>query len=467
MDFTRLSFWLVLLAALPVMALLQVLLRRHEVVLRHVYQCFLLLLSLGLLGMVSTVTLLIFVGVMLTAYAACRVGLRLPQTGRRVLLGLLVPLLLLPLGYYKYGYFLGVTVLHQPWDSLRDLVIPVGISFYSFQILGFCIDTLLRGLPMPRLLDYMNFCAFFPQIAAGPIERRESLLPQMQQPETRFRAAHWDAGLRYVVSGLFFKLALADNLAAAFSADYSGGSALHLWLNNLLFTFRIYFDFAGYALSAFGLARCMGVQVQLNFRSPYTACHVGDFWRRWNITLMQWFRDYLYIPLGGNRTRLWWLAVLLVFLVSGIWHGAGWNFMLWGLLAGVTVVLHRLFRLCGGHLPAPLGWALTFGTMVFLWQFFYDTDPALLKQHLRLLVTPSAYAPALLVQELTDMKTAGTMVLPFLLLSFLLIAAEGYSFRRCGNPYALFTGTVACGVLVFLTVLLVPAASSPFIYFAF
>ena len=467
MDFSRISFWLVLLAALPVLLLLNALLRRSERWCRVAHKLFILLLSLGLLGMVSAETLCIFMAVALTAYGACCLGVRLPAAGRKVLAAVLVPLLLLPLAYYKYAYFFGSALLHQPWDTLRDLVIPVGISFYSFQIIGFCIDTLLRGLPLPPFIDYLNFCSFFPQIVAGPIERRHELLPQMQTLDLRLSRADVDAGLRYVVLGLFFKLVLADNLAAAFTASYSGGSALHLWLNNLLFTFRIYFDFAGYALCAFGLARCMGVALRLNFFSPYTAAHAGEFWRRWNVTLMQWFRDYIYIPLGGGRTRLWLLNVLLVFLVSGLWHGAGWNFLIWGALAGGSVVLHRLFARCGGRLPAWLGWCLTFGFMVWVWMFFYDTDFNLLKQHLQLLATPAAYSPAAFAHELTAMKTSGAMALPFVLLSFGMLLIEARSLRRYGDPYAAFLGSWSCGFMVFLMVLLVPAASSPFIYFAF
>lgn len=467
MDFSRVSFWLALLAALPVLLLLNMLLRRRDAVRLAVHKGFMLALSLILLGMVSLETLAIFTAVMLAAYGICLFGLRLPARWRRWLLGVAVPLLLLPLAYYKYGYFVGVTVLQQPWDTLKDLVIPVGISFYTFQILGFCIDTLLRGQPLPRLWDYMNFCAFFPQIVAGPIERRADLLPQLQQLDLRLRTEHVDAGLRYVVLGLFFKLVLADNLAAAWVPQYHGGSALHLWLNTLLFTFRIYFDFAGYALSAYGIARCMGITLQMNFWSPYTATDMGDLWRRWNATLMRWFRDYVYFPLGGSRTRLWAVNIMLVFLISGIWHGAGWNYILWGLYLGATIVLCRAFRLLGGSLPAWVGWGLTFGGMVVSFLIFTDTDMALFKQHLQLLATPSAYGVGAFGRELAGMKTAGTMAAPFLLLSAAVIVLELFSLRRREHPYALFLGNAACGIMVFLMVLLVPAATSSFIYFAF
>lgn len=465
MDFSKLSFWLILLGALPLLAAGNALFSRH----RQTFQkAFILLLSLFLLGFTSLPTLGIFLCVSLTAYAACRAGERLSAPlGRRVLLGALIPLLLLPLLYYKYAYFLTHTLCGAEWDSLRDVIIPVGISFYTFQIIGFCVDTLGRGQAVPPLADYMNFCAFFPQIVAGPIERRADLLPQISAPKMTLAAADLNIGLRYIVLGLFFKMALADNLAIAFLPAYRGESALLVWMNNLAFSFRIYFDFAGYAMTAYGIARCLGITLRLNFLSPYTAPHIGEFWRRWHTSLMQWFRDYIYIPLGGGRTRLWAANVLLVFLVSGLWHGAGYNFLLWGALSGVAVVGHRIFAKTGLRLPAPLGWGLTFGFMVLVWMFFYDTDTELLRRHLTLLGTPAAYAPAPFIETLKALRLQAALAVCILALSFFVIAAEALSARFRGEPYALLLSAPACGVMVFLTLVLEAVVESKFIYFAF
>ena len=466
MDFSKLSFWLILLGALPVWAVGRAMLPEKAGV--HFRKFFLLALSLFLLGFTSLPTLGIFLTVALTAYAACRGGARLRSAlGRRVLLGGLIPLLLLPLLYYKYAYFLGQSVLGAEWDTLRGLIIPVGISFYTFQIIGFCIDTLSKGEKVPPFIDYMNFCAFFPQIVAGPIERRADLLPQVSAPSLRLCAADLNVGLRYIVLGLFFKMALADNLALAFVPGYRGGNALMVWLNNLLFTFRIYFDFGGYAMTAYGIARCLGITLRLNFLSPYTATNIGDFWRRWHTSLMQWFRDYIYIPLGGGRTRLWAVNVLLVFLVSGLWHGAGWNFLMWGGLSGLAVVGYRLFAKSGLHLWAPLGWGLTFGFMVFIWMFFYDTNAAVLQHHLTTLTSPSAYGIGEFVATLKALRIQGTLAIAFIPLSFLVIAAEAFSLRRRGDAYALFLSTPVCALMVFLTVVLEASADSLFIYFSF
>lgn len=463
MDFSQATFWLVVLPAFALLALGNCLLKN-----RIAFQkIFILALSLLLLGVACWQTLFIFLSVALGGYGFCLLGVRLSVRGRRVLMCFLIPLLLAPLAYYKYGYFIGENLFMQEWASLKALVIPIGISFYSFQVIAFCIDTLMRNEPMPRFLDYMNFCAFFPQIVAGPIERRRDLLPQISTPKMMLCAADLNIGIRYIVLGLFFKMALADNLALAFVTGYRGESAWVVWLNNILFTFRIYFDFGGYAMTAYGIARCLGITLRLNFLSPYTACNIGDFWRRWHTSLMQWFRDYVYIPLGGGRTRLWAVNVLGVFLISGLWHGAGWNFLIWGALSGVAVVGYRLFVKSGGHLWAPLGWGLTFGLMVFVWMFFYDTDAEVLRHHLTTLTTLSSYRFGEFIATLKALRVQGALAIAFIPLSFLVIAVEAVSLRCRGDAYSLFLTVPACALMVFLTVVLQASADSLFIYFSF
>lgn len=467
MDFSTLHFWLSLAPALLLLLAANKLWRGQPEALRRFHKGWLLLVSLLLLGLASWLTLSIFLAVMLAAYAGCRAGCRMGRRGKRCLLAVLLPLLLLPLLYYKYAYFLGHEVLGQEWGALKDLMIPIGISFYTFQMIGFCIDTLLRGNPLPPFVDYMNFGSFFPQIVAGPIERRDDLLPQLQQPAFGLRLKDWEEGLPYVVLGLFFKLALADNLAQAFWEHYEGKQAYIVWINNLLLTFRIYFDFAGYGLTAFGLARCLGIRLRMNFLSPYTAGNITEFWRRWHTSLTLWFRDYIYFPLGGSRTRRWALNILFVFLVSGLWHGAGWNFLIWGGIAGVAMVAHRVFRKAGWRLPGPAGWLLTFGLMVLAWMFFYDTEPALLRHHLSLLVSPEAYSVKGMLDSIIIRKTDGTLIVCILALSFLVIMVEYLSLRFWRDPYGLFLRPAGCGVMVFLTVWLNPGVQNPFIYFSF
>lgn len=471
MDFSTLGFWLALIPALLVFLVGNACLCRCPRARRLFGKWLMLVTSLTLLGVASLQTLMIFLAVSLVAYGVCFLASRF-RRGRRLVLGGVIGLLLLPLLYYKYGYFICSNVHPSgDWDALRDLLIPIGISFYTFQLIGFCIDTLLRDLPLPGFLDYMNFCSYFPQIVAGPIERRADLLPQVQEMSLPYRPDHFNVGLRYIILGLFFKCCVADNLAAGYlgRADIAYGSALLVWLNNLLFTFRIYFDFAGYGLTAYGLGRAMGITLRMNFLSPYTATNVTDFWRRWHTSLTLWFRDYIYFPMGGSRTRRWALNILIVFVISGLWHGANWNFLIWGGLIAVSMIVYRLYRNVGWQMPAVVGWFLTFGCMVFIWMFFYEEDVGVLMQRLELISQPSAYGVEQVCRLLNNrsLLNACVMIPPALLLSVAVVALEALSLRRSGDPYALLINPYFCGVMVFLLIVYTPGIANPFIYFAF
>jgi D-alanyl-lipoteichoic acid acyltransferase DltB (MBOAT superfamily) len=373
---------------------------------------------------------------------------------------------LLPLAYYKYANFALNDVFGLGIPGLSSLLIPVGISFYSFQMVGFVIDTLHYNQPLPKFLDFLNFASFFPQVVAGPIERRAELLPQIQEFRFQWLPGQIDEGVKYVVLGLFFKMCLADNIAAQFDAS-SVTNPFLIWYANVLFGFRIYFDFAGYSLVAVGLGRCLGIGLTMNFRSPYISTSATEFWRRWHVTLSQWFRDYLYIPLGGNRAGMWSFNILLVFVVSGIWHGAGWNFVIWGALHGCFLLINRRFgsRL---KLPPAAAWLLTMLCAFFAWMSFYETrTPALIQKTVTIL-NPAQYSSAHLkeaVARWSDPMQGG--VLAFLALAGVVLLIEWLSERRCGRPYALFLKPSACVILVILTVLLNATSSNAFIYFAF
>lgn len=424
-------------------------------------------LSLSLLYTASAETLLIFLSVSLLAYIGCRMGQHATMRVKTCFLAVLIPLLLLPLFYYKYAHFLATDVLKQDWDTFRDLIIPIGISFYTFQIIAFCIDTLRRNQAVPAFIDYMNFCSFFPQIVAGPIERKDSLLPQMEQLKWKFKSSAAAHGLPYIILGLFFKLVLADNIANSMQIGYNGTNAFQIWTNNLAFTFRIYFDFAGYGITAYGLAKSLGINITMNFMSPYTCCNVTDFWRNWHISLTQWFRDYIYFAMGGSRTRFWMLNIIIMFLISGIWHGAGWNFIIWGGLAGVTMVIHRYFRKANLALPAFIGWLLTFGIMVFIWMFFYETDMSLIVQHLHSLVQWDNYNVKEYITLLEKDVITSSLLICFIPFAFGIIALEHISRKKYNNPYQIFLSPFACFIMLVLMCILHPEQQPQFIYFAF
>jgi D-alanyl-lipoteichoic acid acyltransferase DltB (MBOAT superfamily) len=365
---------------------------------------------------------------------------------------------LLPLAYYKYANFAVNQVLGFDILTLHNLVIPVGISFYSFQKVAFVVDTLVFKQPLPRFLDYLNFAGFFPQIVAGPIERRRDLLPQMEQFRFRWSAENINEGAGWIALGLFFKLCLADNLAGYFDGT-SVSNAYLIWMSNLLFGLRIYYDFAGYSLVAVGLGRCLGVKLTLNFRSPYCATSMTEFWRRWHITLCQWFRDYLYIPLGGGRVRWWAFNIALVFVVSGIWHGAGWNFVLWGAIHGAALIINRFFG---------AKWLLTMLTSFCAWLGFYETRTGVLVLKLKTLFTPGAYGHAAVQEAAAQYFSSNGFVLScFLVLTGGILLLEWLSIARHDAPYYFLRRPAVAVILVVLTVVLAPEKDNGFIYFAF
>lgn len=465
MDFTNIYFWAALVPGLLLIAFVgKGLLRRKESMRSHFEKYALLILSLCLLGMTSGLTLAIFLCVALTAWLGVRWALPWPVRRKKMWLWVLIPLLLIPLLYYKYSYFLGQQILGQEWSTLKNLIIPVGLSFYTFQKIGFCIDTLSRGYSLPRFVDFLNFASFFPQIVAGPIERRDSLLPQMENLKLEWKTEQLDLGLRYIILGLFFKLCLADNIATGFAGRVTD-NPWQIWSDNIAFGLRIYFDFAGYGLIAFGLARALGISITMNFASPYTASNMTEFWRRWHISLTGWFRDYLYFNIGGSRTKWWAANIVFVFLISGLWHGSAWNFVLWGGLSGVAMVIHRLYRKAGWKMWPPFGYVLTMLAMAYIWMFFYESDISALWEKTKTLADFASYAEGW--KAFLTVKTHTLLFAFFFVLCASVVYLERLSQRRTGDPYAWLASPVACGFWIVLTVIFGAGSDNAFIYFAF
>ncbi|MEZ6066455.1 MAG: MBOAT family O-acyltransferase [Planctomycetaceae bacterium] len=260
------------------------------------------------------------------------------------------------LGLFKYFNFFASSLAHlsgwlgrplTPWES--QLLLPVGISFYTFQTLSYSID-IYRGTLQPErhFGRYALYVAFFPQLVAGPIERASRLLPQLRQP-VHFSEARAASGLKLMAWGFFMKLCIADHLAVFVNSVYSQPVSLsgpHYALATAFFAFQIYCDFAGYSLIAIGASRVLGYELMTNFDRPYSARSLGEFWNRWHISLSTWFRDYLYIPLGGSRNGVaqWYRNLAIVFLVSGLWHGARWTFVIWGALHATYLIVEIATR---------------------------------------------------------------------------------------------------------------------------
>ena len=299
------------------------------------------------------------------------------------------------LGFFKYFDFFVVSAASL-LDSvglnvslpLLEVVLPVGISFYTFQTLGYTIDVYRGQEPVSRLDSFALYVAYFPQLVAGPIERSRSLLPQIEHPR-RVVLTDWVVGTQLIVLGFFKKLVIADGVAPyvdqAFSSpgQLSGPEAL---LTMYLFALQIYGDFSGYTDIARGVSRLFGIRLSVNFRQPYLSSSISEFWRRWHISLSSWLRDYLYIPLGGNRAGSLSTVrnLMITMLLGGLWHGASWNFIIWGALHGAALVVHRHWdserKGSSGRQPHAAGRTrivrvfFTFHLVCFLWVFFRAGD---------------------------------------------------------------------------------------------
>lgn len=329
--------------------------------------------------------LLLLSSTLVTYLAALEIG---HCTGQRAKRRCLIGSLVLNLGIlflFKYYNFVAENIsgLLVQWGmSVRmpefTLLLPVGISFYIFQALGYSIDVYRGYTPVEKdFFTYALFVSFFPQLVAGPIERSANLLPQFKQKRA-FSYENVMTGVRLMLWGYFLKLILADRCAIYVDAIYNnaahhnGGSYL---LASLFFPFQIYGDFSGYSLTAIGAARVLGFNLMENFRRPYFATTVTDFWRRWHISLSTWFRDYVYIPLGGNRVSKarCHLNIMITFFVSGIWHGANWTFIIWGTIHGALQCVEKLLGWNKAQWKIQgkvVHWGLTFCIVCLAWIFF-------------------------------------------------------------------------------------------------
>ena len=299
------------------------------------------------------------------------------------------------LGVFKYYNFFADSLAKLVWSLFHyqldwvtlNVILPVGISFYTFQALSYTIDVYRKDVPVTKnIIEFCAFISFFPQLVAGPIERAKNLLPQFQR-DRHFDYVQAVDGCRQMLWGFFKKVVIADSCASDLNplwdsyADYSGVS---LWLLALLFTFQIYCDFSGYSDIAIGCSRLFGIRLLSNFNYPYLSRSIPEFWRRWHISLMTWFRDYVYIPLGGSRCAQWKVIrnTFIVFGVSGLWHGANWTFVVWGLYHGTLIVLYKLLHVntkdkdilaAGRRLPSLKELSrvvVTFGLAVVGWVIF-------------------------------------------------------------------------------------------------
>lgn len=284
--------------------------------------------------------------------------------------------------YFKYyDFFIGnINSIFKTNFPILNLMLPLGISFFTFQQLSFLIDSYKGKSQKYDFLSYCLFVTFFPQLIAGPIVLPEEMLPQFEDHNNKkINYENMNRGLYLFSIGLAKKVLIADSISPFADAGFDKMTSLTFiegWLTSISYTMQLYFDFSGYCDMAMGIALMFNIILPLNFNSPYKSSSIQEFWKRWHMTLGRFLTNYLYIPLGGNRKgELKTLRnLLIVFLASGIWHGAGWNFIIWGILHGLAILIHRIWKSKGYRLPNILGWGITLFLVNIFWIFFRAKD---------------------------------------------------------------------------------------------
>ena len=443
---------------------------------------FLVLASLFFYAWGEPVNVLLMLASVLLNYGAGRLLERFeekdPYDVRKLVLALDVLLNLAILGYFKYLGLLvegvngllalfGAGTLDAPTVSL-----PIGISFFTFQALSYVVDVYRRKVPaQKKLLNVALYISFFPQLIAGPIVRYQEINGQIENRSVTLD--DFAQGARRFIYGLSKKVLIANVMAAGADALYAldagrvtGGMA---WLAAILYTFQIYYDFSGYSDMAIGLGRMFGFRFSENFRYPYLSRSIREFWRRWHISLSSWFKEYLYIPLGGSRRGRGrtYLNLFIVFALTGIWHGAGLSFLLWGLYHGALSVLERLGLEKGLKKIGPFAFLYAFIAVVFGWVLFRVEDIGTALLWMGRMLTPWKYTVT--AYHLYDYVTPQTWtVLAFALLGMGPVQALADKCRLTARWRFSWAETLFCAGMLFLCIsTLAGSTYNPFIYFKF
>jgi alginate O-acetyltransferase complex protein AlgI len=394
------------------------------------------------------------------------------------------------LGYFKYTDFFieNFNLITSSNVELLNLALPLAISFFTFQQIAYLVDSYRQETKEYDFLNYAVFVTFFPQLIAGPIVHHKEMMPQFANKRNMVKNYKNIAlGLFIFSIGLFKKVVIADTFAVWATAGFDTATTLNLfeaWATSLSYTFQLYFDFSGYTDMAIGLALLFNIKLPINFNSPYKATNIQDFWRRWHITLSRFLKDYVYIPLGGNRKGEFrtYNNLLATFIIGGIWHGAGWTFVFWGFLHGIALVIHRAWSKLGFKIWTWLAWLITFNFINIAWVFFrakeWDDGVKVLSGMVGLgginLPNPLSNKLAFLQQYGIEFggwvanidADGGKLLVPSLILGFIIILIFKNSTQKLNN-FKLNYKTALLTVLALIGGILSLNKVSEFLYFNF
>lgn len=424
-----------------------------------------------------------------------KAGTRYEDGRKKQLLILAIAANLALLGYYKYANFFvaSVNAVAGTGWGLGDILLPLGISFFTFTQIAFLVDTYRGEVKEYNFIHYTLFVTYFPHLIAGPVLHHKEMMPQFARATTyQINWSNVATGLMLFTLGLCKKTLWADPLAVYADAIFNGVSAGMLptiyeaWCGALAYTLQIYFDFSGYTDMALGIALMFGVRLPINFNSPYKAVNIIEFWRRWHMTLSRFLRDYLYIPLGGNRKGKGrrYLNLFITMLLGGLWHGAGWTFVIWGALHGIYLMInhawHALRRMVGQDPTQPLSWPihifsglLTFIAVILAWVFFrandFNSAAVFIKAMFGIASFPVSWAEVITGKLLLTTDMSGRdlikLLIPGLLWVWLLPNSTRLKFIGSNLMLALLQAGIA---IYFLYLALDQFGSySPFLYFQF
>jgi len=381
---------------------------------------------------------------------------------KRWWLGGFIVLDLLPLGYFKYSYFLHLSPTHH--------LLPLAISFFTFQQIAFLVDSYKKKIKPKSFKEYLFFVLFFPQLVAGPIVHYKELIPQILSPKwAKFDAEKFRVGIVLFAMGLFKKVVLADNLSCIADTAFATPAlnTYEAWMGIFAYTLQIYFDFSGYADMAVGLGLLFGIKLPINFDSPYKSDGIIQFWRRWHITLSRFLRDYVYIPLGGNRNGEFKKItnLLITMSIGGIWHGAGWGFLLWGLAHGVFLSIEHIIadtKKLTSHKAKTVKVFFTFMIVTLLWVLFRADDISKAYDYYKALFDLKDFHIGGFTPSKEGLIATGLLIVWLLPNSFEL---TGYKTAHLTDKKWIYT---TAGILLFISLkLMAQTPSKAFVYFNF